>query len=135
MQKLISQHSTSFTFFICSKCNTEKANPKGSCSTGYGVNNAGDLVCFDCCGKDDRAQLLAMKPGERTVLYYTGKEVTNWPGTFRAKVMYQNTGKHNFGLTRYNYWFRVAGEDFYGYTIGDFTQIAHVRKLKPKAKK
>lgn len=130
--KLISEKS-SLRFFTCSHCKEEKFS-KDNFTTGYGVDREGNFVCFDCCGKEDREVLISMNAGKVTEvnLYYNEKEgfVTNWPGSLKIKVAFKNKAKHNWGLPRFNFWFYLAGSEFYGYVIGNNTEIAHVKKLK-----
>lgn len=79
-----------------------------------------------------------MKPGERDYLYLSkdkdGKwEVTNWPGTFRRPIFNNRPqkGNHNFARTRYDVWFKVGENFFHGVQYGDFTQVCHIKCLKP----
>lgn len=119
------------TTFICHVCKQEKTNTS-EFTTGYGVDKDDNKVCFECCGKQDESQLRAMKPGDKTVLYWTEKErkLSNWPGTLNIKANYFTKSWHNFGGWKTHIWFNFEGNNFYAYSIGDRTQIAHVRRVK-----
>jgi hypothetical protein len=119
--------------FVCHECKQEKTNTD-TFTTGYGQDKEGNKVCFECCGKQDEAELRAMKPGDKTILYWTEKdsELTNWPGSLKIKVYYFTKSRHNFGGWKTHIWFRYGGNEFYAYQIGDYTQIAHVRRIKNK---
>lgn len=117
------------TTFICSVCKQEKVTPV-DCSTGYGINNAGEKVCFACCAIQD---IENMKKDGIATLYLTKKdcltyEVTNWPGTLRIPVTSERTGRHNIAGKRYDVWFYVDGQRWHGVTYGDNTQICHCKK-------
>lgn len=129
-------HTTQQPPFVCSVCHQTKQVPNGSSTTGYGTDpDTGAIICFECIGRIDELNLLSMKPGERTCLYFTDSEgvtrVTNWPGTFSRRISALRTSRHNWGLKRYDFWFTIQGERFHGFQIGDNTQLAHIRKLKP----
>lgn len=81
--------------------------PSGG-TTGGGVNDAGETLCFACCGFADAIAMVGTEPGERgTVGLYVAGEVvrggdasmaserdkvgaaltvTNWPGTLKLQV-------------------------------------------------
>ena len=128
--------------FVCSDCGEEKVHVD-SMTTGYGVDSAGNKVCFDCCGKRDRA---AMIETGRAVLYLTvaglsaaaplWPVVTNWPGTLKIQVESRSKGRHNLAGCRTDVWFNGPdGCKWHGVTYGDNTQICHCRRLKSKAKR
>ena len=117
--------------FYCVSCKQEKTHTS-EFTTGYGVKPNGDKVCFDCCAIGD---IQYMKDHGKNTLYLTwndkGVFVSNWPGTFKAHCPVTWKSGHNWGLTRYNV--RFNGPDkkvWYGYTIGDNTQICHCKSTK-----
>lgn len=119
----------------CSKCG-KGCRPEGF-ATGYGVlPETGDKICYSCCGKLDKQQLLKAKPGDKFWFYLTGNShsgyyVSNWPGSFKIRV-YPNKGRHNFTGVRYDFWFYLGAHRFHGVQYGNATQIAHIRCLKNK---
>jgi len=121
------------TTFICHVCKQEKTNIS-EFTTGYGIDKDNNKVCFECCGKQDEAELRAMKPGDKTILYWneSDSELTNWPGTLRIKAYHFTNSLHNFGGWKTHIWFRYEGNDFYAYSIGNRTTIAHVLRIKNK---
>lgn len=118
--------------FVCQSCKQElPVQTKGG--TGYGVNpETKEKTCYACIGEQDRKRFEQMQPGDKDFLYLDFKKliVTNWPGTFSANVQYFRKSKHNFGGTRTDVWFYVGDNRFHGYSIGDFTQICHVKRVK-----
>ena len=135
------------TTFTCSVCGETKTH-KDSLTTGYGIDKDDNKVCFACCGDQDRADMAACKAGDKFMLYlthepgtggppwYTGWHVTNWPGTLdiaNVRNLYSPHG-HNWGLSRRDVWFQDhTGADWWGYKIGDNTDICHCMKLKAMA--
>ena len=115
--------------FTCSVCNEHKIH-EDNFTTGYATNKAGEKICFDCCGKQDAAELQNLPIGGKTYLYLnTGKKtLTNWPGTLKIQLHFIRTGKHNIAGKRYDVWFNYAGNHFHGTTYGDMTQICHIKR-------
>ena len=124
--------------FTCYHCGQTKTHNDGL-TMGYGVMSKdnrigypeGAKVCFDCCAILDKADMMATK---RAALYldWAKKKVTNWPGTL-AFPCAGKKGRHNWGLNRYDVWFRVGDTFWWGYTIGDFTQICHCKQITKEA--
>ena len=123
------------TLFICTHCKRIKPT-QVSGGTGYGINKANEKVCYVCCAKQELASML--ETGKAT-LYFTstsvgvrkGYKVTDWTGELSFKVYTMKTSKHNMARVRYDYWFRTPDNKlWHGYTIGDFTQIAHCKQVK-----
>ena len=122
--------------FVCADCGEEKihVNPNGFGGTGYGIVREGGVekkVCYDCCGKRDRADMSATG---RAVLYLTerpdGAVVTNWPGTLKFRVRYKKAGSHNIAGRRTDVWFTDAdGREWWGWNCGD-NQILRCRRLR-----
>ena len=118
--------------------------PNSGPGTGYGADSAGKTYCYKCCADRDREQ---MKADGQTMLYLTifdpakthstnkgtsviAGELTNWPGTLRIPIHRISNSRHNWGLTRRDFWFKFEGLGWHGYQIGENTQIAHCRRLK-----
>lgn len=114
---------------ICTKCQKECV-PTG-CTTGYGRNDKGEAICFECCADLDREEMA--ETGRITLYlnhYGTRGVVSNWPGTLKFPCMVQQ-GRHNLAGTRYDVWFRdEAGRNWWGVQYGEFTQITHCKRLK-----
>lgn len=122
-------------FWRCADCGTvAELGATAGCGTGYGYDARDMPICYECCGKADRAQMMAT--GKAT-LYLTGKpgawSVSNWPGTLRLRATVRK-GRHNIARTRYDAWFTGPdGLPWHGVTYGENTQICHCRRLKQKA--
>jgi hypothetical protein len=122
-------------FWKCSDCGAvAEVGASGTCGTGYGYYSAepDKPVCYACCGKRERADMIETG---RAVLYLTEREgcdvVTNWPGTLSLPVRYKRTGRHNFAGRRYDVWFTGPdGANWHGVQYGDNTQICHARRVK-----
>ena len=119
------------TEFICSKCKQEIIH-NSDFTTGYGVNENGEKVCFACCGEVDKAHMI--EHGKDT-LYLSKKEdhyyVCNWPDTLSFPVKWMWKGRHNMASVAY--FVRFIGPDnkiWSGKQIGDNTQICHVKRTK-----
>ena len=103
-------------------------------STGYGINDKGEKICFACCGKKDEKYLR-----EHGVLsgYFSGKdgkyEFSNWPGTFRLPVLSYRKSYHNFvGKDgRIDFWVVFEGNTYHGVNINHASnECATIRKTK-----
>jgi len=143
--KTLQQHTTEFT---CSRCGEHKTHTS-PISTGYGVNDKGEKICFACCGDLDREQ---MQETGKAVLYLSHEQkgkafmqctwiypqkgyVSNWPGTLSIPVRAIKIGSHNVAGRRFDFWFTFEGEEWHGVQYGNNTQIAHCRRLKAKQQK
>ena len=119
-------------------------------STGYGIDANGKKTCFECCGKQDREELLRngkqigyleikrkTYDGLGTIHFGTGLDTfedgfySNWPGTFKIPVKGIDAKRsiNNFGAERLDFWFQFEGHRYWGFNVGD-NQIAHVRRIK-----
>jgi hypothetical protein len=123
----LTEHATVFTCSVCEETKTHI----DSFTTGYGVNDKGEKVCFNCCGKTDSQW---MKDHDRIDLYLTKKDnnwvVSNWPGTLRffANVY---KGRHNWAGCQYTAYFKDEwGNHWFGRRFGDNTEIVHCQKMK-----
>lgn len=127
---------------ICSGCGKEIVS-KGFTS-GYGIASDGRKVCYACCGKRDREELLstgkftgylfydpepgiAFKTGWRDV---TNGRFTNWPSTLSIPVARVKRSFNNFGAMREDFYFSFEGSEYWGVCVGTNTQIARVKKIK-----
>jgi hypothetical protein len=122
--------------FTCCDCGKHVEFPVEGCGTGYGYEE-GDpgLFCYPCGGTRTRKRLI--ETGKGHLYLATNKpgrsEVTDWTGTLRLPC-YVAKGRHNMARWRYDVWFTLDGAEWHGVQYGDYTQICHVRRLKPKAK-
>ena len=117
--------------FICHVCGLEKpVNHDGG--TGYARDKDNNFVCYECCGKQDEQELKTMQPGEKTIHYWNGKEITNWPGTLKIKPYFTKNSRHNIARTRTDIWFNFHSLPFHAVQYGDNSQIAHIKRLKVK---
>ena len=119
-----------FTCSVCGEHNTHDSD----FSTGYGTDRDGNKVCFECCGKQDSAELMSLPIGGKMCLYLSmdkGKEyfVSNWPGTFKIHIHSVRKGRHNMAGNRYDVWFDYFGNSYHGTQYGDNTQICHIRRI------
>jgi len=110
---------------ICLK--TIQEPPKGSITTGYGINPDGKIVCFSCCGFEDRARMMME---DRITLYLVKRNgeyrVTNWPGTLDLSCRVTK-GRHNIARTRYDAYFAFGGRLWHGVNYGENSQILHCK--------
>jgi hypothetical protein len=121
------------TTTVCDQCH-KVVVPQSSSTTGYGINDNGEHICYACCGENDHRDLYGLPVGKRTILYDCGEALTNWPGTFSVFPHHRKVGRHNIAGKRCDMWFYLdgpQGEHFYhGVRYGDETQVVHVRRLK-----
>lgn len=125
---------------ICSQC--RERIPEGpKPGTGYAKTPDGLKICYACCGRNDKANLLQMKVGDRTALYlisepsekwpYRQFYVTNWPSSLKIPVGAPNDySRHNIAGKRYDVWFLLEGAFFHGVQYGVNTQICHIQRTK-----
>lgn len=96
----------------------------------------GGKFCYDCCGDIDRKAILDLKPGERTMYYFTRDEedgewhVSNWPGTFKVRAYYWKEGRHNFARKRIDFWFLLEGQHYHGVKYGTNDDLCYIQRLK-----
>ncbi len=86
--------------------------PRG-CTSGGGVNAAGETLCNDCCGFMDAIDMARTEPGQRgcialyLVSVYPQRTVDNWPGTLKLVVTSIGTWvSGGFGSKRRTIYFR-----------------------------
>ena len=129
---------------VCSDCG---ATCVGSgINTGYAtLRDTGAVICFECCGKRDRATMIETGHSKNLPLYLRtvvqpggthGKsEVTNWPGTLRFPVWGLTQGRHNMARTRTDIWFNGPdGRVWHGVQYGNFTQVVHCKRTRERIK-
>lgn len=104
-------------------------------AAGYGINDKGEKICYECCAKLDMADLTNLKHGEKICFYLSKNksgqyEVTNWPGSMRIKVDCSWEGRHNIAGKRTDVRFHVGKKHFHGVQYGNWTQICHIKLCK-----
>lgn len=113
-------------------------SPHNEMTTGYGYDSEGHTFCYSCCAENDKK---AMSESGKYVLYLvqdSAKDeyprrfrVTNWPGSLQYKVTGYRRSRHNWGGIRTDFWFKdYQGKEWHGYQIGQWNQIAYVKRLK-----
>jgi hypothetical protein len=114
-------------------------SPHESFTTGYGVDKDGKKHCYECCAKNDQKQMIE---DGRITLYLSGPpiladrpknewKVSNWPGTLSFPIGPRKSSLHNWGLQRWDFWFKGPDEFiWHGYSIGANTQICHCKRTK-----
>lgn len=102
-----------------------------SFTRGYGENNEGKRLCWDCCAKAEREY---MRTNGKNTLYLVKRNgqyfVTDWTGKVEFRVTSYSTSRHNIGGTRTDVWFKFENQTWHGYQIGDFNQICHCKRNK-----
>ena len=124
---------------ICTRCSKEIVSQvkNGSGAPGYAIGKDGNKVCYACCAELDWQ---AMDTSGKYTLYLTkdadGWKITNWPGSleFHASVTVHKHGHYSpFAgyMERRDAWFRDhAGHLWHARSVGDWTDIAHCKRLK-----
>ena len=116
--------------FKCSQCGQNKVH-ESDFSTGYGKDKDGNIICYDCCGKNDASELINLPIGGKAIQYWDGKNIKNWPSSLVIAPYYTKKGKHNIAGTREDIYFRFGGFNFHATQYGNISQIAHIKKIKP----
>jgi hypothetical protein len=118
----------------CAACRAEFV-PSG-CTTGYGVDKAGNRICFACWGARDLAD--ALSTGKwcaylSTPAGETRRMISNWPGSLRVAPVKVKTSHHNIGRTRNDVWFRIPADPYWwhGVNIGD-SDILRCKRTKER---
>lgn len=145
---------------VCARCGAQIPSPSPrSITSGYGIDNEGNKVCYACCASDD---MQYMRDHDRITLYLTiptaqqiapsivrevwrhtrrgvstsrtmsreGVKITNWPSSLEFTPRALQWSVHNFGLPRYDVWFTFEGAIWHGVKIGNNTDLLHCRKNK-----
>jgi len=132
---------------ICDKCKKEIIQE--SCFTGYGVNSAGEKLCYACCGELDTQELASLKLGEKMTLYLVNNNdearhnvgashieawVTNFPNTLNIPIYTLHKRKHNFaGVQNYVY-FKFKGNFYMGRQVGNNNELCRITRIKQWSK-
>ncbi len=131
--------------FVCADCGEtiEHTNENDCGGTGYGIYKEDGIekkVCYGCCGKRDRANMIETG---RATLYlvqdkprgvWTNFAVTNWPNTLRFVVSISKVGGHNITGERRDLWFvGPDGKVWWGWNCGD-NQLTHCRRLRGRSR-
>lgn len=103
-------------------------SPHDANTTGYGVTPGGLAMCWDCCARLDES---TMDTNGRIALYLHEREVTNWPGSLKFRVVEKRKSRHNIAGVRYDVWFHDRhGKTWHGVQYGNNTQVVRCRRLK-----
>jgi len=117
--------------FKCSVCKETKSFVPKGVTTGYGLDENDNKVCYDCCAEKDKK---VMREQGKISLYLSNDnlkyKVTNWPGTLCFIPYHVTTGRHNIAGIRYDVWFLFEGKSWHGTTYGNNTQICHCKRAK-----
>lgn len=113
----------------CYKCKKVIDVPIGSLTTGYGINDKGQKICFECCGEQDKQQL---RDTGKFQGYFTGEYFTNWPGTLKLKIFNSVSSWHNFAGKggRVDFWLKFEENWYHGIFVGFNHQCATIRRVK-----
>lgn len=103
--------------FFCNSCKQELHRPTDGIGAGY-ATNSGEKFCYPCCAEHDKQALRQLKAGQRMMLYFSGKEVTDWGGFLRIPATSYNI-RHNLTRLAKMVYFTFEGREFYGRNIGD----------------
>lgn len=105
-------------------------------STGYGIwggrnGEPEQLYCHPHGAERIRKEMHDTGKG---TLYLTKDDqqewlITDWPGEIKIKPTAVSRGRHNIGKDRYDAWFKLDDEKWYGVNIGD-NQILRCKRLK-----
>ena len=127
---------------MCACGHMESEHPDST--RGYGQGANGKTKCYACLAEDDKKYMrdhgkitlyLTCEPvtAKRNESYqlYVDSKISNWPGslTIPCRVK-RNRNGHNWGLTRYDAWFKFEGREWHGVLYGDNTQLIHCKQLK-----
>lgn len=122
----------SYTVFKCGQCKRIRQSTTPY-TTGYGIDKRKRKVCFECCGAEDRREMLRTGKG---VMYLTEKagrfSVNNWPGTLTIAPDRVTKGRHNIAGSRYDVWFTLDGHRYHGVNYGENSQILRVKRIGQK---
>lgn len=125
--------------YTCARCRQVQPVRRDDHFGNYGQRKDGSLICFLCCGEEDRERVHATREGKKVVLYLTHEggcwRVQNWPGTLSYAVTETRKSRACVGgkrwVTRQDVWFEDGtGARWHGKVIGDNTQLCHCRKLQ-----
>jgi hypothetical protein len=122
----------------CSICQKTIVMSETSIGTGYGINQAGEKVCYSCCAEQDKQ---FMREHGKIVLYLDKTtqlrghdkvisfEVINWPGSLKFKAS-GKSGRHNLARSRTDVWFKFEGQNWHGVQYGKNSYLCYCKQLK-----
>lgn len=112
----------------CGHENKDAPKPGQCGGTGYATLPDGRKICYDCAAQNE---ITFMCDRGRIALYDCDNNVQNWTGRLKYLVLRARTGRHNWGIRRYDKWFRGPdGAIWHGVRYGDDTQLIHCRRTK-----
>ena len=117
---------------ITTQCDCGHIAKSSGISTGYGTDKDNKKICFKCCGKNDRKELIETgKSFGYLVKKGNGWYFTNWPGSFEIRVLSTRQSHHNFAGRngRTDFWLFFEGHNYHGVNIGD-NQCARLKRTK-----
>jgi hypothetical protein len=121
--------------FTCAKCKKEITHESDS-TTGYGVNDKNEKICWACCGEEDKAYMIEHgKWGGYLTENKTGEgrryKISNWPGSLVFEVRGYVHSVNNWGAKRTDVWFYGPdGKIWWGYHVGNSHECINVRRTK-----
>ncbi len=107
--------------FKCSKCGAVRSFNFNTGGTGYAVTGDQQFLCYTCSSENEVSYLLAHGRGH---LYFTGSEVTDWPGMFKVPARVETGTKTT---TRFSFVMPGENKRWLGSIVNDgSTQLARV---------
>lgn len=116
---------------------------------GYGTDENGNKICYECCGHADRLTLRNMPLGGKFTGYLTGPrashvlarvggshwedgpyQFTNWPESLTVAVSSVKVSRHNMSGRRLDFWVKIEGNYFHGVQVmtnGDLATLTRVK--------
>jgi len=106
--------------------------PNAGIGTGYATTQHEKTLCYDCAAAAQRDK---MESDGKISLYLTmnkngDNEITDWTGRLKFRTRLVRKGRHNFARVRYDVWFTVGGQPWWGVQYGDDHQIIHCKRIK-----
>lgn len=111
----------------CSVCGKEIQ--QDGIFSGYGILN-GEKVCYQCCGELDKKALDNLNFGDKIILYFNGKQITNFPATLKITPTRVETKNHNLSGTVNYVWFKFHNKNFLGRQYGKNSELCYIKRLK-----
>jgi len=128
---------TESDIYTCYRCNKVIVELDDSYGTGYGIGEDENKYCYACCAEIDKEH---MRSHDKMTLYLTRRYdhtqktnvwvVENWPGSLEIFPLFIKEGNHNMTGIRYDVWFDLEGDRWWGVSYGQCTDILHCSKLK-----
>lgn len=126
----------------CRLCGDDLMGPEKGQSGGAGyasrtADNGDEYrICYRCTAIFDADELVKAGEGMGYLTRRDGAYVfTNWTGHLSREVFSFSESRHNFNCTRTDFWFTMPGDGFvwHGYQIGDWDEVARVKRTKRAA--